>query len=353
MQFIYGLYSTEDNLIRYVGKTNSLNSRLASHKYDALKRNSKNHKCNWIRSVYENKHEIGIKLIEVCDDVNVNEREKYWIKALKESNNLTNELEGGQSGGIGGKMKEYKTFDEMKKWMSINYPNVKTFKQYQEIPKNVKDKNKLPLSPQIVYVKRGTWGGINLLFNTNKTTKPKDVNSNDILLFIKFHSLQNYKEYKKQARKFNFPINIKDYVKNHKINIDFDGIFNDRKKIKDIIKICEIIKKERITTIKEYHQKYIELSNKYNDYYFPYHLKRCLNIDYKQVLYKKEISEEVFKRYVHIYFRNIKNTNEWLILSKEGKLNKRIPKRPDTKYKKPWSYFFPNIKPSKKKIICT
>lgn len=93
--FIYGLFSTKDGVIRYIGQTKSIRSRLSSHKYDALKRKSKNHKCNWIRSVYESNYEIDIKVIEECDDGNVDEKEIYWINKLKSCNKLTNELKGG------------------------------------------------------------------------------------------------------------------------------------------------------------------------------------------------------------------------------------------------------------------
>lgn len=72
--YIYGLYSTEDNIIRYVGQTKSqLNQRKNEHKCDALTRKIKNHKCNWIRKVYKDGFEIGITLL---DEAN----EKNWVK---------------------------------------------------------------------------------------------------------------------------------------------------------------------------------------------------------------------------------------------------------------------------------
>ena len=48
--FIYGLYSTEDDVIKYVGKTKyMLSKRLREHINGVLKRNYKTHKDNWIR----------------------------------------------------------------------------------------------------------------------------------------------------------------------------------------------------------------------------------------------------------------------------------------------------------------
>lgn len=348
MQFIYGLYSTEDNLIRYVGKTNSLNGRLASHKYDALKRGSKNHKCNWIRSVYKNEYEIGIELIEECNDSNVDEREIYWIKTLKETNNLTNELEGGQSGGVGGKMKEYKTFDEMKEWMKINYPNIKSYKEYKTIPKEIKEKNHLPLAPQRVYSKRGEWKGMNELFQTGRKNRYKNnVTLNDIQTFIKEHNIKSTLEYIEIARGYTeMPSSLQIFCKRNNIEYNIEHFFKIKKF--DFNKIKEICYKEKISSSNVYRQRFNELVEKYNDTKLVYHIERY-GIKWENVLFDTEIKENIFKRYIRMYYKNIKTVEEWKELSRDGKINKRIPKRPDTKYKKPWSYFFPNIKPSKKK----
>lgn len=79
--FIYGLYSTDDGVIKYIGKTKyMLSKRLREHINGALKRNCKTHKDNWIRNVYSNGYKIDIELIEKCDDSIWEEREKYWIK---------------------------------------------------------------------------------------------------------------------------------------------------------------------------------------------------------------------------------------------------------------------------------
>lgn len=52
--FIYALYSTENEIIRYVGKTKFvLSKRFREHINGALFRNGKTHKDNWIRNVYK------------------------------------------------------------------------------------------------------------------------------------------------------------------------------------------------------------------------------------------------------------------------------------------------------------
>ena len=92
--FIYGLYSTEDGVIKYVGKTKyMLSKRLREHINGALLRGCKTYKDNWIRNVYSNGFKVDIRLIEECGDSIWDEREKYWIK---EYSGLTNLTDGGR-----------------------------------------------------------------------------------------------------------------------------------------------------------------------------------------------------------------------------------------------------------------
>lgn len=157
--YIYGLYSTEDNFIRYVGKTkNKLKARKAEHICDALTKNFKNHKCNWIRKVYADGFKIDIILLETSDEKNWVEREVYWINRLKESNNLVNELPGGDCGGIGGKLQSYLSYDEAKKFVKENMMAKSIEKYGIEYNKNPeKYKGIIPKAPEHVYKLRGEW----------------------------------------------------------------------------------------------------------------------------------------------------------------------------------------------------
>lgn len=160
--FIYGLYSTKDFIIRYVGKTkSSLNQRKNEHKCDALTRNLKNHKCNWIRNVYANGYEIGIKLIEEADDKNWAEREIYWINELKDKNNLVNQLDGGNSGGIGGKLRNYLSFKDAVEFIKKRFPDIKGITDYKNKYCLLDDSEKklIPKNPNHVYPIRGEWEG--------------------------------------------------------------------------------------------------------------------------------------------------------------------------------------------------
>jgi hypothetical protein len=98
---IYGLSSSENGIIRYIGKTiKSLNERLSEHLYDS--RHPENslcpdsHKGNWIRRVEEDGFYIQIQTIEETTVAEQNEREKYWIKYYGREN-LVNGTDGGET----------------------------------------------------------------------------------------------------------------------------------------------------------------------------------------------------------------------------------------------------------------
>ena len=160
--FIYGLYSTEDNVIRYIGQTkSSLKQRKNEHKCDALTRNLKNHKCNWIRKVYHDGYEIGITLIEETNETEWPNREIFWINQLKSSNNLVNQLDGGNSGGLGGKIRGYLSFNEAADFIKEKIPNIKGIVDYKKKYELLSDEDKqlIPKNPDHVYPLRGEWGG--------------------------------------------------------------------------------------------------------------------------------------------------------------------------------------------------
>lgn len=160
--FIYGLYSTENNIIRYVGQTkSSLTQRKNEHKCDALTKKLRNHKCNWVRKVYANGYEIGIELLEETDENHWAEREIFWIEKLSKTNKLVNELKGGNCGGVGGKVQNYLPYEEAKKYVAEHMPQVKSYPEYKKEYRKNKDKyiGILPLAPQKAYSFRKTWKG--------------------------------------------------------------------------------------------------------------------------------------------------------------------------------------------------
>ncbi len=99
---IYGLYSTKDGVIRYIGQTmqQPLHRRLVQHLAEAARPPGTSRCHRWIRSVVRSGYGIGIELIESgCpwDDA-----EKRWIALYKSKypGRMTN-LSAGGSGYVG------------------------------------------------------------------------------------------------------------------------------------------------------------------------------------------------------------------------------------------------------------
>lgn len=246
-------------------------------------------------------------------------------------------------------MKNYKTYAEAKEWINEKYPFLKSYNDYKEIPNDIKNKNELPLSPQKVYSKRKEWKGWGDFLGTDKKRCKKIFTKDELILFIKTNGIKNIREYNEFAKHNNeIPSSLSGYCKRHKIEYKNEDFFQKPNKDKNMIK--NVVKKEKIKTRKEYQLKYQYLNQKYTNIKFPYHIDRSLGEKWENILYKENITEEIFLRYVRRYYSEINRVSQWTELSHTGKLNKRIPKRPDIKYHKPWSYFFKGILSSKNAI---
>lgn len=210
---IYGLYSTKDGIIRYVGETTySLEQRLAQHKCDSLTRKNKTHKCNWIRSVYKEGYEIKILQIDTATDENWEESEIFWINEYKEKNKLTNELPGGNSGGPGAKRKDYLSYSDARKYMIEN--NIKSLKEYKLFYKKMVKRGEhfLPASAQEYYKLRGEWvNSFHFFGKTGLTDKEKHENfltydeAKNLVNSLGIKSFSEYKRYIKESGNTSLP----------------------------------------------------------------------------------------------------------------------------------------------------
>lgn len=154
---IYGLYDNISNEIRYVGKTNKddIQIRLGEHiresKYKKRINKSITYKIKWINSVIEKGGEIYIKCLEIANEENWQDREKYWISKYEKLTNLT-------EGGDCGKVIQYTiTYNDCKNYIKDNYhinSRADWFKTVNLIPENI------PICPREVYLNRGwiSWG---------------------------------------------------------------------------------------------------------------------------------------------------------------------------------------------------
>ena len=93
---IYGLASSQDGKIRYVGQTmGRIGRRLDGHISDALRYKDKGRVKKWIRAVIRRGYEVIVFLIE--NDVVLHEAEKRWIAFYRRHGaSLTNSTDGGE-----------------------------------------------------------------------------------------------------------------------------------------------------------------------------------------------------------------------------------------------------------------
>lgn len=90
---VYGLSSSEDGRIRYVGQTvGPLRRRLSHHLYKA--KNERNHRGTWISSVVRRGFGLAMVVLETGAEPHV--AEQRWIAKLRgEGNALVNSTDGG------------------------------------------------------------------------------------------------------------------------------------------------------------------------------------------------------------------------------------------------------------------
>lgn len=98
---IYALCEPDTFIVRYIGKTHDLRSRLRHHKLEVQK-GFHTRKANWLRSLKGREPSVLI-LAEIKQD-QWQEVERYWIKRFREEGfDLTNYADGGQTSPVQGK----------------------------------------------------------------------------------------------------------------------------------------------------------------------------------------------------------------------------------------------------------
>ena len=97
MIFIYTLSSSSDpNNIRYIGKTKNIIDRIRRHIGKYYLNLEDNYKNRWIKSELNKGNEILIEEIDLVEEENWKESEKYWIEQFRNWGfNLVNTTEGG------------------------------------------------------------------------------------------------------------------------------------------------------------------------------------------------------------------------------------------------------------------
>lgn len=192
--YIYGLFSTKDNVIRYIGKTkNSLNKRLWEHLNGALKCGCNTFKDRWIRKCYRDGYEVKIKPIEIVNKYNINEKEVYWIGQFE---NLTNTARGGE----GGQYPKYTiSYSECKKWLQDNAEWVTSRAKFKKFSETDAFPDFIPKNPLGHFKITNEWKGWGDFLSTGKIQDnliAKQYYSYcEAKSFLKKHKLINKKEY--------------------------------------------------------------------------------------------------------------------------------------------------------------
>ena len=115
--YIYGLYNSFSDEIRYIGKTNDLNRRLSEHIAEAKSLKYKHlPKNKWILKTLNEGGEINYKIIETTNENSWQDREIFWIDYYRQKGNNLNLSRGGETS------KEYffLNYAECKKWVKEN-----------------------------------------------------------------------------------------------------------------------------------------------------------------------------------------------------------------------------------------
>ena len=108
--YIYGLIDPRDGQLRYVGFTSqSLKRRLQLHKTEAVSKNKRTHKNNWLRLLYNNNYIPDIFVIQETSAHSWQDDERFYIEYFRSIGcDLTNEGLGGEGNTAKTRTPEFK-----------------------------------------------------------------------------------------------------------------------------------------------------------------------------------------------------------------------------------------------------
>lgn len=130
--YIYGLYSSADDTVRYVGRTKDIKRRLKDHTYYAMNPRyavTDGHKNKWIRKTIKSGYKVLIKILETTTSDEQDEREIYWVSYFGRAS-LTNATDGGKYTGSTKPNISEISFPKIKSHLVRN--NIRAFKENLE-----------------------------------------------------------------------------------------------------------------------------------------------------------------------------------------------------------------------------
>jgi len=96
MVYIYSLKDPRDGVVKYIGQTRHIGTRLSSHISAAYgnPRKGRSAKDDWLRGLEASGSMAIVEVLEECDDDNAGTSEKKWIAFYRENGELFN-IQGG------------------------------------------------------------------------------------------------------------------------------------------------------------------------------------------------------------------------------------------------------------------
>ena len=328
---IYGLYSTRDNTIRYIGKANDPKNRLRSHIWSSQARVDDTYKSCWIRKELNDGFKIEFQVLEVCD---INEWPIKEQEHIKKFENLTNH----HKGGLGGSPLKYnKSYPELKEWVNNNLPKeITSHKKWREYIKS-NHYGVIPVNPNKVYKNDGWTCWADFL----NTTFHRDI---DYVSYDEFrewviNNVKNHKEFMTIKKPYGIttrPEKIYNDVWIGWFDIFDNSLVTDRSVLWDY-DTCKKYLNDNYGDITM--RKFRELcKNNELPYHIPKKPERCFeNFRYTPFLRLNHTSYLSFneaKEIIHTL--HIKSNKEWRKLVKENKIPPNIPNSPDSTYKNEW-----------------
>ena len=342
--FIYGLYSSDDDKIRYVGKANDPKDRLRKHLYECRKNNNENktHKCCWMRNIHSKGEKIMYTILTECE---VNKWPEYECKYMSMYDGLTNTSKGG----IGGSPISFNlTYEELLEWKSNNLPkDINTIKKWKKFINKHNFEN-IPINPNKVYSNRGwtTWGD----FLNTKNKHPSyylknNISFEEFKIWIKDNNITSRADFVKKTKLEGFPENVpkkpsvtykdKGWVCWYDI-LGFGrytiGVYWDYEK-------CRNYLKENYGPMTVAVFRLLSKENK-----LPAEIPKKPERVFDNFSYIEFLSTERGKKYYESFERckeiaqkiQIKSRNEWVKYVKTYKLKPKLPGSPDSTYKEHW-----------------
>lgn len=203
--YIYCLFSSDEpDRIRYIGKSDTPNTRVSQHIRES-KRVNLTHKHRWINKKISEGHSIEMNILKIVEHEFWKNAEIFFINAFS-SYDLTNFANGGNGGCPS---KYLLTYEETKKWVQKNIKAKSSVDWFKLIKKN-KIPNFIPNAPHDVYNNKGWIDWNDFLEANNK--KPSDYNyiplKNAIKYVQKNLDVKSKLEWRKMVLSGKIPDNI-------------------------------------------------------------------------------------------------------------------------------------------------